>query len=306
MPLRDTRHFSVLLGVFRNTDFDITLTLAQVFHARDLTAGQPERFFVVADGDLTISRDFSEFGPELAGLKRRLRQGGARVYDAFPEYGKDFRRHLGIESEQAMDLFLQTVSMKAVDNLNDFVRDHMLEPFDAHNQVGALIEHFENLTRAHDAVVKARAQVEQLAPIMSDLNKYEAIEEALHDVSRLREALPYFFADHERALVIGELAQLDAREHNVRATVAALEAELSHRRADLQSVSNDIARNGGDRLATIDEQIRLCEQGAPKRQERALQFAQALEAAGLPPVQAAEQFQTTRARAAAVRASASD
>ena len=35
-----------------------------------------------------------------------------------------------------MELFHQTVSMKAVDNLNDFVRHHMLEPFD----VGAQIE----------------------------------------------------------------------------------------------------------------------------------------------------------------------
>ena len=29
-----------------------------------------------------------------------------------------------------MELFHQTVSMKAVDNLNEFVRNHMLEPFD--------------------------------------------------------------------------------------------------------------------------------------------------------------------------------
>ena len=30
-----------------------------------------------------------------------------------------------------MELFHQTVSMKSVGNLTDFVRDHMLEPFDA-------------------------------------------------------------------------------------------------------------------------------------------------------------------------------
>ena len=128
--LRDTRHVSVILGVFANADFDTTVTLAQVFRTRDLSQGQPERFFVVADSDLSIAGDFSDFGTELAALKRRLREGGARVHDSFPEYGRDFRRRLGIESEQAMELFHQTVSMKAVDNLNDFVRSHMLEPFD--------------------------------------------------------------------------------------------------------------------------------------------------------------------------------
>ena len=122
--LRDTRQCSVILGVFANTDYDTTVT-------RDLAQGQPERFFVVADADLSITAEFADFGAELATLKRRLREGGARTYDSFPEYGRDFRRHLGIESEQAMELFHQTVSMKAVDNLNEFVRSHMLEPFDA-------------------------------------------------------------------------------------------------------------------------------------------------------------------------------
>lgn len=41
-----------------------------------------------------------------------------------PEYGRAFRRRLGIDSEQALDLFHQTVSMKAVESLNDFVRSH--------------------------------------------------------------------------------------------------------------------------------------------------------------------------------------
>jgi uncharacterized protein YPO0396 len=300
--LRDASHFSVLLGVFKNTDFDITVTVAQVFHARDLTAGQPERFFVVADEELSISRDFSDFGPELSGLKRRLKRGGARVYDVFPEYGKDFRRRLGIDTEQAMDLFHQTVSMKAVDNLNDFVRNHMLEPFDAQEQVLTLIEHFDNLTRAHDAVVKARSQLEQLTPIMTDLDRYNTNETALHDIALQREALPYFFADHERDLITAELSQLEGRQQGLGKDVRALEGELGRLRAQLQLVSTDIARNGGDRLATIDEQVRLCEQEAPKRQEKARLFAQALEAAGLPPVQAPEQFQTTRARASAGRA----
>ena len=143
--LRDGRHFSVILGIFANVDFPTTVTLAQVFRTRD--TGQPERFYAVADAELSITANFSDFGPDLAALRRRLRDVGARTYDSFPEYGKDFRRRLGIESEQAMELFHQTVSMKAVDNLNDFVRSHMLEPFDSKAQIDSLVDHFENLTR---------------------------------------------------------------------------------------------------------------------------------------------------------------
>ena len=162
--LRDARHFSVILGIFANVDFATTVTLAQVFRTRD--SGQPERLYAVADTELSISANFSDFGTDLSGLRRRLRDIGARIYDSFPDYGKDFRRRLGIESEQAMELFHQTVSMKAVDNLNDFVRSHMLEPFDSKAQIDSLVEHFENLTRAHDAVVRARDQLELLGPLV--------------------------------------------------------------------------------------------------------------------------------------------
>ena len=102
-----------------------------MFWLRDESAGQPDRFYVTADEPMSVAVDFADFGPDIVALRKKLRAAGARVHDSFPEYGKDFRRRLGIESEQAMELFHQTVSMKSVGNLTDFVREHMLEPFDA-------------------------------------------------------------------------------------------------------------------------------------------------------------------------------
>ena len=122
----------MLLGVFTNPGYDATVSLAQVFWLRTGDAGQPDRFYVTADRPLSVTGDFADFGSDMSALRRRLRAApGVRVHDGFPDYGKDFRRRLGIESEQAMELFHQTVSMKSVGNLTDFVRDHMLEPFDA-------------------------------------------------------------------------------------------------------------------------------------------------------------------------------
>jgi uncharacterized protein YPO0396 len=82
--LRGTGDFSVILGVFANLDYERTVTLAQVFRAREAGQGQPERFFVVADEALSITAVFFDFGTELTSLRRRLRNSGARVYDAFP------------------------------------------------------------------------------------------------------------------------------------------------------------------------------------------------------------------------------
>ena len=129
--LRERGTYSVVLGRFSNRGFDQEVTLAQVFWLAPGQAGQPDRFFVTADRPLTITEDFAGFGGDVTALRRRLRESGAQVRDHFPDYGRDFRRLLGIPSEQAMDLFHQTVSMKSVGDLGEFVREHMLEPFDA-------------------------------------------------------------------------------------------------------------------------------------------------------------------------------
>ena len=115
--LRDHTSYSVVLGVFTNAGSDDangsggsteSVTLAQVFTQRDRT-GQPDRFYVTAERELSIEGDFAGFGTNLNDLRRRLRDGGALLEKDFPAYGRHVRRLLGIRSEQAMELFHQTV-----------------------------------------------------------------------------------------------------------------------------------------------------------------------------------------------------
>ena len=134
---------------------DEEVTLAQVFQQQEAT-GQPWRRFITADRALSIDPDFTGFGSDLGSLVTRLRDGGAVVDKDFPTYGRAMRRLLGIRSEQAMELFHQTISMKSVGDLNEFVRTHMLEPVDASARIEGILRHFEDLTRAHDAVTRAR------------------------------------------------------------------------------------------------------------------------------------------------------
>jgi uncharacterized protein YPO0396 len=297
--LRDERHFSVVLGVFANADYATTVTMAQVFRSRDV--GQPERFFVVADTDLSIAKEFSEFGTDLGALKRRLRDGGARTYESFPEYGRDFRRHLGIESEQAMELFHQTVSMKAVDNLNDFVRSHMLEPFDAKSQIASLIEHFDNLTQAHDAVMRARAQLELLEPVVADLDSYDRSTSEQTTLERLQDALPLYFADRTRRVLESELEVLISRLHRLDEQLEVLDLAFGVLRATEEQLSVQIAGSGGDRLAEIDQAIARHQHDKTDRRGKFDRFNALLAEVGMTQVSVADQFVATRDRAGARR-----
>jgi len=96
--LRENRRtYSVIVGVFTNHGYDETVTLAQVFQQREST-GQPYRFFVTATKELAIATDFADFGSDLRDLRKRLRVGGAEIFDEFPKYATSLRRLLGIRS----------------------------------------------------------------------------------------------------------------------------------------------------------------------------------------------------------------
>jgi len=299
VALRDTRNFSVILGVFANTGYATTVTLAQVFRTRDMSSGQPERFFVVADSDQSIAKDFSEFGTEFNSLKRRLRDDGARVYDSFPEYGRDFRRRLGIESEQAMELFHQTVSMKAVDNLNDFVRGHMLEPFDTKNHIASLIEHFDNLTQAHDAVLRARAQLELLQPLVTDLETFDQLSSARARLEHQLAALPLYFADRTRQALLYELDALAVQLHDLSQELESVDVSVRDLRETEAQLNLQIAGIGGDRLADIERLIERHQRDRQTRQTKFDHFNTLLSQVGMEQVSVAEQFLATRERAVA-------
>jgi uncharacterized protein YPO0396 len=193
VALRDHNHYSVILGVFHNAGYDQTVTLAQVFWIKD-AQGQPARFFVAADRELSIAHDFAHFGADIATLRKRLRRPGSEVFDSFPPYGAWFRRRFGIDNEQALDLFHQTVSMKSVGNLTDFVRSHMLEPFDVEPRITALIGHFDDLNRAHEAVLKAKRQFALLSPLVANGEQHAALALQVDELRNCREALKAYFA----------------------------------------------------------------------------------------------------------------
>jgi uncharacterized protein YPO0396 len=308
VALRDPTRFSVILGVFANEGYNETVTIAQVFWLRGGdTAGQPDRLYVTADSALSISPHFSDFGTEMAQLRKRLRaHPGVRIHDAFPEYGRDFRRRLGIESEQAMELFHQTVSMKSVGNLTQFVREHMLEPFDAAKATKDIVDHFEDLTRAHEAVLRAQSQLDALTPLLADCDAYDKVAAEIAELTAQREALRYYFANHKLRLVEGLLSDLDSERTRLTVQAKQLAEQLAGLRTRETQLHVERAGHGGDRLGQIEQRLAELEKTRTTRAARDATFAGLLTTAGLDPVTTGEHFATRRGQIAAARAVAQE
>jgi uncharacterized protein YPO0396 len=288
--LRGNGSYSVVLGHFRNAGWGADVTLAQVFSMKDGAGGQPDRFYVTADAELSITEHFSDFGTEIPNLRRRLRKVGASVFDHFPEYGRDFRRKLAIASEQAMDLFHQTVSMKSVGDLNDFVRDHMLEPFDAAQWVDKLVAHFEDLTKAHDAVVQARSKLADLGPLVDDCDTHDGLQRHLTALHEQRDALRYYFATLRERLHNEHVEALTRVLTDTEQRLAATETMLGSLRGDLKSLELEQAGHGGAEIAEIERRITECASRRDDRRRRRDQYDDYLMQASLDPISHGGQF----------------
>ena len=276
VALRDASSYSVLLGVFHNAGYDQSVTLAQVFWLKD-PQGQPARMYVTAERPLGIAEDFAGFGNDVTALRKRLRGAGCEVFDSFPPYGAWFRRRFGIEHEQALELFHQTVSMKAVGNLTDFVRSHMLEPFDARERIEALIHHFDDLDRAHRAVLQAKRQVALLRPLVEDGHRHAVLTTELEGLREDRDALHAYFSRLKRDLLDRRLELLGQDAARVDAQIERLGAERDHAREEIGRLERALRDNGGDRLEQLAAEIRREQSEKVQRQHKANRYAELLE-----------------------------
>lgn len=288
--LRENRRtYSVILGVFRNHGHDETVTLAQVFQQREST-GQPYRFFVTATKELSIAVDFADFGSDLRELRKRLRSAGAEIFDEFPKYATSLRRLLGIRSEQALELFHQTVSMKSVGNLNDFVRDHMLEPSDSTERIREIISHFDDLTRAHDAVKRAREQLEALEPIADTAAKYDAALAERDGLEHERSAVRLFIAELRSGLLADEIGRLEADGAALWQQQDAAEADQRRLNHERDSLIEERAKAGGDRIGELERLAHEARAQAESRRQARTLFDSAVGEAGLTTVADEEAF----------------
>ncbi len=293
VALRDDNSYTVLLGQFYNQGFNQSVTLAQVFWLKDQKRN-PERFFVVSETPLSITADFSEFGSDILELKKRLRcTPRVELLDNFKEYSSRFRHLFGIQNEQALELFYQTVSMKSVGNLTDFVRHHMLEKGEVENRIEDLQRNFDNLNRAHVAVLKAKEQIALLNPLIKDGRDYRVLSGSIDELRRCREALVAYFAQHKNTLLQVQIEKLESEVQKITQQLERLKEELGQLRRKEDELKSAIDESGGRRLQTLEREIAELTKLRARQQFRQQEYRAHSEKLELPQVQSEDDFYAT-------------
>ena len=265
VALRGTGTLTVVLGVFHNAVLGKSVSLAITLWAAQ-EAGQPTRFYSLAESEQSIANDFSNFGQDPAKLKKKLRAAGVTVHDTFEPYAAAFKRQFGISGNQAMELFHRTVSMKQVDNITSFVRSNMLEDDDVAARISNLIHHFDDLKKAHEAVLRAKDQIAMLTPIRDGSANYARLSAEDEQARAQRDQLHLWFTQRKLELSLEHQAELVSTGIRLQEDSDKLANDATELRQQLSAVQEDIRTNGGGRLAAIDADVARL--GAESRAQR--------------------------------------
>jgi uncharacterized protein YPO0396 len=269
--LRDEDSYSVLLAHFHNHGYAQDTCLVQVFWLKN---NKPEKMFIVSSAELNIKEHFTNFGKDILNLKRELKKRpGVEVFDSFTEYSSRFRNIFGIKSDKALDLFYQTVSMKSVGNLTEFVRNQMLEKFDVKVKIEELKKRFEDLTESHKAVQKAREQLDKLVPLVEKSNEYDKVSRELDNLASSLEALPVFFSIEKAKLLEDEIFVLNKEIERIDNKIKELNDDLEKARQAEIDISHLIKNNAqGKRLNDLEEEIRQKTEAKNRKSKEAAKY----------------------------------
>ncbi len=266
--LRDQGSYSVLLAYFRNEAEGRDVTLAQVFWYQDGV----KKFYVVSTKELDIASGFSQFA-NIRALKDRLRGHGAEVYEQFERYSRRFRTLLGLQSAKSLDVLNQTVMIKDIDRLSDFVRQHMLDPTDVHEKIRELLEHYDNLTTAYDALRNAEYQYKLLAPLEEEAGQYAKCETEIAELDTWVSMVPAYFAGVRMQLIQAAMTETQAelaRAHEQYEQTTDQLGALREQDKRLTLALNQ--EQSGPQLQALEQQMTYVRQEQARKRRQAEQY----------------------------------
>jgi len=254
ISLRGEKGFTVLLARFENEGFEESFTIAQFFHMGN---NKVQKFFITSRENLSIKDDFIDVDfKDTRVLKKHLRaKSNTEVYDSFKDYSKDFSRAMGIRNEQALNLFYQTVSLKAIGNLTSFVREQMLEIGDIDVKIDELCQNFADLNHAHNLVVRAKEQIRLLFPVEQKAKEYRALVLSQSKNERMRDSLSLYFSVFKETLLHTKLKELKIELQKRESLKIKISNEVNELNTKQVEIRVDIQKNGGDRLKELQREI---------------------------------------------------
>jgi len=270
--LRDKNTYSVILASFTN-NFKNVVTLFQV---RWFVNGELKCTFGFSTKALHITDDFSAFDAKGYWRKTLDRKYNVNVpkkqiefYDTIKDYKDRIVHSMGLRSDKALTLFNQIVGVKVLNDLDDFIRNNMLEQRDTEEEYNRLNDSFARLIEARTTIEKVSEQIGQLKPIDEKARQLENIAKALSELQTTQKMAVYWFAQRNMELAHVKLEELNEKLSILNEELAKLNTdkdELKGRERALSlAIEND---NVGQQIKAIEREMQGLEKTKLSRQKK--------------------------------------
>ena len=270
--LRDKNTYSVILASFTN-NFKSVVTIFQV---RWFINGELKCTFGFSTKALHITDDFSAFDAKGYWRKTLDRKYNFNVpkkqiefYDTIKDYKDRIVHSMGLRSDKALTLFNQIVGVKVLNDLDDFIRNNMLEQRDTEEEYNRLNDSFARLIEARTTIEKVREQIVQLKPIDEKTRQLENIAKALSELQTIREMAVYWFAQKNMELANAKLVELNEKLSKLNEELKKLNDEKEdlkgRERALSLAIEND---NVGQQIKTLEKEMQGLERTKQSRQKK--------------------------------------
>lgn len=251
--------YSILLANFTNeAEQEVTL-----FQVRYFTNGDMQKRFGIAHKSLRIETDFKPFDLGNA-WKRRIDQQynkGSRKqvewFDAASKYANRMVDVLGMQSIQALTLFNQTVGIKVLGNLDDFIRTHMLEPRDMESSFQELKKHLATLLDAQRNIEKAEEQIRLLQPVHEHYTGFKNLQDQQKTVLQSVQTANIWKSYTQDALLQESLEEDTAGIKTLEQQANGLKEEIDRLHEEERTNRNQIEQNkAGQRLKQLEQELK--------------------------------------------------
>ncbi len=263
--LRRSTTWSALALSFANQQGRV-ITLIHLYWLKGSSTASTDvkRHFMIAERTFDIATELGQFDLDVRALKNHLHDV-EHFGDTFRPYAERFRRLMSIESEMALKLLHKTQSAKNLGDLNDFLREFMLDEPETFKAADRLIAEFVELDAAHQEVVTARQQVETLTPARVDYEALAALNQSIHDNELLLASMEDYCEHTRHRLLTEEIDRLNTQHEGLSAQQVVQQEQVDRLKQTLEVLMMQHREQGGAEIDNLQQRLRDAERQRDER-----------------------------------------
>lgn len=140
---------------------------------------------------------------------------------------------------KALKLFAQIVGMKELGNLNEFIRQKMIEGIDVDSEFENLQSNYEKLIQCENEIAKTKCQLELLKPVVDTGKKIEESEKRKEKLTNDQNIIPAWYSKAAIEILTKEIEDKKREKEYLENQNKSIKSQIEDLSNDIEVLSNN-------------------------------------------------------------------